>query len=146
VEEERELTRILLGIGRLEAKADATNDHLARINGSVGKLYGRADENKAAIEEVEKSLLRHQIDCPGLRAITEIDRKLSSGDFTGPKEVRDKLIATEKADAERRGKESANQHWFKLLQPWITWLILAVLIMIVIHYQQVASRITAVKP
>jgi hypothetical protein len=145
MEEETKLTEILVGIGTLGAKMDATNEHLARLNGSVQTLYGKAESNRLAIEGAERSLLQHQIDCPGLRTINEIDRKLASGDFHGSVEVRERLMATEIKDAERRGKAETNRDWFKLLQPWVTWVILAVLIMIVMHYQQIASKIAVVK-
>jgi hypothetical protein len=81
--DEQKLVEILVGIGILGEKVDATNNHLATLNGSVKTLYGKAEDNKSAIAIVTQKLLQHQIDCPGLKVINEINQKLFSGEYKG---------------------------------------------------------------
>jgi hypothetical protein len=145
VEDETKLTEILVSIRGVEVKVDGINKHLVQLNGSIQSLYGKADKNRTAIETAEKALLIHERDCPGLKTIAEIDRKLASGDFHGPLEVRDKLLASEKEEAERRGKEEANKNWLKLLQPWITWTILAILTVVMLHFSEVVKQMESIK-
>ena len=133
--EDTEITKILVGIGRLEEKADATNNHLAQLNGSVRTLYGKAEENKNGIESAERNLLHHQINCAGLKAIAEIDRKLCSGDFHGSLEVRERLIATE-------AKEANSKNWQKeFLFPLIKWVLAGVVILFLLHAHDILKAL-----
>jgi hypothetical protein len=135
-DEDTDITKILVGIGRLEVKADATNEHLARLNGSVHTLYGRADANKESIAELKNELLEHQIECPGLKTITEINRKLDSGDFHGSVEVRKRLDAAEKDAAE------PSIDWKNgLLLPAIRWALMAIGMLILIHTYELVKGI-----
>lgn len=132
-----DITKILVGIGRLEAKADATNDHLATLNGSVKTLYGKAETNKNANEALKIELLQHQIDCPGLKVINEINSKLESGNFHGSLEVREKLAATEAANKE-------DKKWIEhLLYPALKWLLMGLFILLLLHANDILK---AVKP
>jgi hypothetical protein len=125
--DDNRITDILVGIGRLEEKADATNTHLAALNGSVQTLYRKAESNKSSIDAAEKALLQHKIDCPGLKTIQEIDRKLASGDFHGSVEVREKLIVAE-------AKAQDSEKWKKtLLFPLIKAIIIGILILFLMH-------------
>jgi hypothetical protein len=134
-EMDNDITKILVGIGRLEVKADTTNDHLAKLNGSVRTLYDRADTNKDGISALELKLLTHEKDCPGLKTIQEINRKLDSGDFHGSLEVRQKLEEAEKKleDAAKKESEVVNEWKKELLIPFLKWVLVALFTLMVIH-------------
>ncbi len=135
---EEDIRKILIGIATLETKVDATNLHLATLNGSVKTLYGRADANKESIHKATEALLEHQIGCTALGEIREINRKLDSGDFHGSREVHDELIETaervEKIKVEESVKDKISNAWkHDLLIPMVRFCVIGLVLLILLH-------------
>jgi hypothetical protein len=119
---ESDNTKILLGIARLETKADATNEHLRKLNGSVQTLYAKAESNKSANEATRVELLKHQIDCPGLKTINEINSKLDS------------------AQSESKSDKKWHEEYLK---PLIKWALTGLLLLALLHANDLLK---AIKP
>jgi hypothetical protein len=118
--EPTDITQIMVGISRLEEKADATNAHLAQLNGSVKTLYGRSDANKDAINAVKMSLLQHQQDCPGLRKIVELGERMTSEDAT----------------------KNTTDKWKKdVLLPLVRWLLTGIVLLFLFHANDILKAL-----
>jgi hypothetical protein len=130
--------KVLVTLGKLEEQGISSLDHLKRINGSIRNLYERQ-------EETDKKLLEHQIDCPVKSVVNEIERRLSTGDHPGSMAVKKDLIATELLEAERLGEKKVNKEWLKALQPWITLAVLILLVLMMMHNQEMIKAIGIVK-
>jgi hypothetical protein len=126
--------KVLTGITRTETKVDSLIEHVKTINGSVRTLYDRTRES-------EQALSRHSNDCPAKAMIAELERQISTGDYPGSRDVKRELGEFRDSESERKGREKANKDWFKILQPWINWIILGVLSLIMLHYGTVIKQI-----
>lgn len=133
-----DIVEILVGIGRLEEKADATNAHLAKLNGSVQTLFAKAEANREKIGLMTEALLRHQLDCPGLKEIAEINRRLETGDFHGSLEVRRQLLETEMREKEA---EKSSQWKQDYLFPALKWLAIALGALLFLHANDMLNLI-----
>lgn len=132
--EETQAIKVLVTLGRLEEKTDAINEHLKDLNGSVQRLYQKSEDNRLLTESVNKDLWKHQVECPGLAEIHEINRKLDSGDFRGSNEVREVLGQVETAVAiEERAKGVSLEWKDKLLYPLVRLMAIGGAVLLLMH-------------
>lgn len=128
--------KVLIGLARTETKIDLLTEHVSKINGSVRKLYEQDRELEAALHE-------HRINCTALDKIAEIDRKLSSGEFPGSRQVLVELKAAEEAEIVRNAQEKMTEKWQKtLLIPLIRWVIAGVVILFLLHANDMLHKFT----
>ena len=119
--------RVLTQLTRTETKVDSLIEHVKTINGSVRHLYDRD-------RELEIALTDHQINCPGLMDIKEINKKLSEGSYPASKQVLAELKAVETAEERRAAKENTDVTWRKtLLFPLIRWLLSGLIVLLLLH-------------
>ena len=96
--------QILADVTRVGTKVDGINLRLDKMNGSIKTLFERIEEN-------QRSLLLHQIDCPALGELAAANARFSS---------RRELL-----------------NWAK---PFIVGFLMALLALIAMHFQEIWGR------
>jgi hypothetical protein len=127
--------KVLVALTQNATKLDDLIVRVTSINGSVARLYD-LDRLHA------QALIDHQLKCSGLAEIKEISRKLSAGEYPGSKEVKEDLMATEKAEIERKVKDQTSEKWKKdLLIPLVRWVVMAIFILILLHARDMMNAV-----
>ena len=68
---------------------------LDKVNGSISHLYERSNQLALDLVNHQVSVLKliktHEDNCPAIPKLDELSKRLDRGDFTGSKEVRERL-------------------------------------------------------
>jgi neutral trehalase len=87
-EMESQHDEVIRGIARLESGQEHIMAHLAKLNGSVGKLWDEVNATK-------RDVLKHALDCPWKKALEELNDQLLKGEHPGSVEVNRRVAALE---------------------------------------------------
>ena len=109
----RTLAELVTGQNSIKEGQVGIATRLDKVNGSIGHLYERS--NQLALDLVNRQLnvlkliKAHEDDCPAIPKLSELSERLDRGDFTGSKEVRERLDKFNLDESTRVAAETAEK-------------------------------------